>query len=81
MHIQVFVHDMLTLAVSDPDGHVELAVPEGTDIHGVVVLLSARSPLFDPRALLAVIDHVQVPMSQVLQDGDQVHLYMVIGGG
>jgi hypothetical protein len=72
---------MLTLAVSDPGGLVEMTVPEGTDIHGVVVLLSARSPLFDPRALLAVMDHAQVPMSRVLQDGDEVHLYMVIGGG
>ena len=81
MRVQVFVHDMLTLAVSDPDGQVEMTVPEGTDIHGMVTLLSERSPLFDPRGLLAVMDHVQVPMSQVLHAGDQVHLYMVIGGG
>jgi hypothetical protein len=81
MRVQVIAHDMLTLAVRDPDGQLEVSVPEGTDVRGLIEVLSERSPLFDPRALLAVKDHVQLSPSQVLQEGDQVHLYMLIGGG
>ncbi len=81
MKIQVTVHGMLTAAVREPGGQVELEVPEGTDILGVVEILSERSPLFDPRASLAVMDGVKVELGRTLLDGNRVDLYLMFGGG
>jgi hypothetical protein len=72
---------MLTAAVDDPGGHLTLSVPDGTDIRGVVEVLARRSPLFDPRACLATVDGVKVPLERALGDGDEVHLYLLFGGG
>jgi molybdopterin converting factor small subunit len=81
MRIRVTVHGMLTVAVKDPDGRVEVTVPEGTNVQGVVEKLSERSPLLDPRACLAVMGGVKVPGDRALQDGDEVHLHLIVGGG
>jgi molybdopterin converting factor small subunit len=82
MRIRVIVHGLLTVAVRDPDGVLELTVPEGSDIQAVLETLSERSPVFDPRAApIAVIDGVQVPLSRALQEGDEVRLYPIFGGG
>lgn len=81
MRIGVTVHGMLTAAVEDPEGHLVLSVPGGTCIRGVIETLAQRSPLFDPRACLAVIEGVQVPLDRELQDGERLHLYLLFGGG
>jgi hypothetical protein len=81
MRIRVTVHGLLTAAVSKPDNLLYLEVPEGSDIRGVIEILSERSPLFDPRASLAVVDGVKVPLERLLQEGDQVHLHLLFGGG
>ena len=75
------VHGLLTAAVADPYGHLVLSVSDGTDIQGLVELLSLRSPLFDPRACLALIEGVQVPLDRPLRDGEHLHLYPLFGGG
>ena len=81
MHIRVTVHGLLTAAVDDPGGHLTLSVSEGTDIQGLVEVLAQRSPLFDPRACLALVDDVQVPLDRPLRDGEHLHLYALFGGG
>ncbi len=81
MHIRVTVHGLLTAAVDDPDGHLVLSVSDGIDIQGLVELLALRSPLFDPRACLALVEGVQVPLDRPLRDGEHLHLYPIFGGG
>lgn len=81
MRIRVIAHGLLLAAVSHPDNSLELDVPEGTDTCGVIEVLAERSPLFDPRASLAVIDGVKVPLDRPLQEGERVHLHLLFGGG
>ena len=81
MRIGVVVHGMLTAAVRDPGGKMQVEVPDGGDIKKVVEILGERSPLFDPRSCLAVVDGVRVPLDRVLAEGEQVHLYVMFGGG
>jgi hypothetical protein len=49
--------------------------------HLAIEMLAQRSPLFDSRACLAVIEGVQVPLDRELQDVDLRHLYLLFGGG
>jgi hypothetical protein len=82
MRIRVVAHGLLTVAVQDPGGAIELTVPDGSDIQHVLWVLHDRSPVFDPRATpVAVIDGAQVPLNQVLHAGEEVHLYPIFGGG
>jgi len=81
VQIQVTVYGILVLAVPEPGGRIELAVPEGTDVQGVIEILQERSPLFEPRASLASMEGVQVPLDRVLRDGDHLQLYLMLGGG
>lgn len=81
MHIRVTVHGLLTVAVKDPDGRLEVTVPERTNVQGMVEILSEWSPVFDPRAYLAVMDGVKVAGDQPLKDGDEVDLHLIFGGG
>ena len=81
MLISVTVHGMLTAAVEDPDGQFDLAVPGSADVRDMVEILSERSPLFDHRACLALMDGERVSLDRSLRDGDQVDLYLMFGGG
>ena len=82
MHIRVVAHGLLTVAVQDPSGAIDLTVPDGSDIQHVLWILHDISPVFDPRATpVAVIDGAQVPLDQVMHDGEAVHLYPIFGGG
>jgi hypothetical protein len=82
MRIRVIVHGLLTVAVKDPDGVVELTLPVGSNIQGLLEILNERSPVFDPRATpVAMIDGAQVPLSRLLHGGEEVHLYPIFGGG
>ena len=82
MRIRVVAHGLLTVAVQDPGGAVDLAVPDGSDIQQVLWILHDRSPVFDPRATpVTVIDGAQVPLDRGLRDGEEVHLYPIFGGG
>jgi hypothetical protein len=79
--IRVIAHGMLTATVHEPEGRIELPAPDGIDVRGVIEILSERSPLFEVRACLAVIDGVRVPLDQLLQDGEEVNLSLLFGGG
>lgn len=82
MNVQVRAHGLLTAAVRNPEGLIRLEVPDGIDILGVVeILCEERSPLFDPRSCIAVMDGAKVPLDHILVDGDRVDLYVLFGGG
>jgi len=82
MRIRVVAHGLLTVAVQDPGGSIELTVPDRSDVQQVLWFLHDRSPVFDPRATpVAVIGGTQVPLDRVLHDGEEVHLYPIFGGG
>jgi molybdopterin converting factor small subunit len=81
MRIRVKLHGLLTTGMDFPDDVAELVVPERSDIAAVVEGFRERSALFDPRACLAIVAGVKVPLDHVLQDGDQVDLYFPFGGG
>ena len=81
MQVQVTLHGWLKIGVDNPDGLIELTLPEGTDVAGVIEALRGTSPMLDPRACLAMVGGVQVSLEQTLQDGDEVGLYPIFGGG
>lgn len=82
MRIRVIAHGLLTVAAQNPDGAIELTVPSGCDIQGAIEILHERSPVFDPRAApITLVDGVRVPLSRTLQDGEELHLYPIFGGG
>lgn len=82
MRIRVVAHGLLTVAVADPGGAIDLTVPNGSDVQQVLWILHDRSPVFDPHAApVAVIDSAQVSLDHILHDGETVHLYPIFGGG
>jgi len=72
---------MFKIGVKDPDGIVELTLPDETDVAGLLEALRETSPTLDPRACLVMIGGVRVPLEQTLEDGEEVHLYPVFTGG
>jgi molybdopterin converting factor small subunit len=73
---------MFKVGVDDPNGLIELALPEGTDVAGVIEVLREASPLLDPRACLVTVGGAQVPLlDRTLKDGDEVGLYPTFSGG
>lgn len=82
MRIRVVAHGLLTVAVKDPGGAIDLTVPDGSDVQQVLWILHDRSPVFDPRSTpIVVIGGSQTPLDHVLCDGEEVHLYPIFGGG
>ena len=55
MRVRVTLHGWLKVGVEDPDGLVELTLPDGTDVAGVVEALRETSPMLDPWACLAIV--------------------------
>ena len=58
-----------------------LTLPDGTDVAGVLAVFRQTSSFFDPRTCLALIDGERVELEQVLEDGEEVHLYHLFSGG
>ena len=83
MRVRVRVFGLLRAAVADPEGRLEITAPEGTDVAGLIALLATErsSSMFDARACLAVVDGARVPLSQVLEEGQEVGLYHTFSGG
>ncbi len=79
--IRIQPHGLLTAAVVEPGDWIELTLPSGTDVAGAVEVLGEISPLFDPRACLAIVEGAKVPLDYVLNQGDQVKLYHLFSGG
>jgi len=72
---------MFIIGVKDPDGVVELTLPDGTDVTGLAEALRETSPTLDPRACLAMIGGVIVSLDRTLKDGEEVHFYPTLTGG
>jgi len=81
MRIRVTLHGWLRIGVEAPDGLIELTLPDGTDVAGVIEALRETSPLLDPRACLVIVDGAQVPLDRTLKDGQEVGLYPTFSGG
>ena len=81
MRVRVTLHGWLKIGVDDPDGLIELTLPDGTDVAGVIEALHETSPMLDPRACLTIVGGARVPLDRTLKDSEEVHLYPVFGGG
>ncbi len=81
MRVQVTLHGWLKVGVDDPDGLIELTLPDGADVAGVIEALRETSPMLDPRACLVIVGGAQVPLDQTLKDGEEVGLYPTFSGG
>jgi hypothetical protein len=79
--VRVVAHGLLTMGIDDPSGETLLTLPPGSDVGHVIAVLSRSSSFFDHRSCLAFIDGSQVPLSTVLEGGEEVHLYIPFGGG
>jgi len=81
MRVRVTLHGWLKVGVDDPDGLIELILPDETDVAGVIEALRETSPLLDPRACLAMVGGASVPLDRTLKDGEEVRLYPTFSGG
>ena len=81
MRIRAKLHGTFTIGVDTPDNLIELTVPDGTDVAGVIDVLRKTSPVLDPRACLAMVEGARVPLDRTLNDGEEVYLYPIFGGG
>ncbi len=81
MQVQVTLLGWLKTGVDDPDGRIELTLPDGTDVAGAIEALRETSPLLDPRACLALIGGAPAPLDRTLENGEELTLYPIFGGG
>lgn len=81
MQVRVKLHGLFTIGVDDPDGLVELALPDEMDVAGVIEALRETAPMLDPRSCLAMVGGAKVPLDRTLRDGEEVHLYSLFSGG
>jgi sulfur carrier protein ThiS len=81
MQVEVQPHGLLSAAVDRPGDWIELTLPQGTDVAGAMKVLNEISPLFDPRACLAIVEGAKAPPDRILKHGDQVKLYHLFSGG
>ena len=81
IQISVQPHGLLSAAVDEPGGWIELTLPQRSDLAGAMEALNQISPLFDARACLAIVDGEKVALDRVLKHGDQVKLYHLFSGG
>lgn len=81
MQVRVRLHGMFRVGVDDPDGLVELSLPDEADVAGMIEILRETSPMLDPRACLVMISGAAVPLDRTLKDGDEVLLYPIFSGG
>ena len=79
--VTVSVHGLLQAAVRHPDESLQVVLAAGADVLTLIEALSVRTPLFDPRATIAVVEGVKVPLDRKLCDGELVQLYPIFGGG
>ena len=81
VRIRVKLYGLLTIGINDPDHLVEVTLPDGTDVAGLIESLRKTSPKLDPRACFAMLGGGRVPLDRTLQEGEVVHLYPIFGGG
>ena len=81
MQVRVTLYGWLRMGVSHSDDSLELTLPSGVDVAGVIEALRTTSPMLDPRSCLAMIDGARVPLDRILKEGEEMHLYPVFSGG
>jgi molybdopterin converting factor small subunit len=81
MLVRVKLHGWLKTRLRDSSVSLEMDMPEGSDIAGLIDLLRESSSLPERRAVVAVIDRVRATHDRPLQDGDKVHFYQMVSGG
>jgi hypothetical protein len=81
MHVRVVLHGWYTVGLENPDGCLDVDVPEGTDVAGIAQALRERSPMLDAYASLVMIGGKKVELNRVLMEGEEVHFYPVFSGG
>lgn len=81
MQVRIKLYGSLTIGINDPDHLVELTLPDGTDVGGMIESLRQTSPMFDPRSCFAMVGGGRVPLDRTLADGEEVHLYPMFSGG
>jgi hypothetical protein len=81
MRVRVTLYGWFRLGVSNPDNALEVILPCGIDVAGVIEALRKTSPMLDPRSCLAMIDGARVPLDRILKEGEEMHLYPVFSGG
>ena len=81
MRVRVKLYGLLTVVTRNPDNLVELTLPDGTDVAGLIEAFRETSSLFDPRSCIAIVGSQRVPFSRTLKDGEEVHLYHLFTGG
>lgn len=81
MQIRVKLYGWFKIGLDDPEGLVELTLPEGTDVAGVVHALADSSSMLDPRSCLVMIEGTRVGLERSLTDGEEMHIYPIFSGG
>ncbi len=81
VRVRVKLHGLFTIGVGNPDGLIELTVPDGTDVSRVIEALRETSPMLDPRSCLVIVGGARVLLDQTLQDDEGVCLYSLFSGG
>jgi len=81
MRVRVKLHGMFKVGVKDPDGVVELTLPDETDVAGLIETLRETSPMLDPRSCLIIVGGATVPLDRTLKDDEEVSLYPIFSGG
>jgi molybdopterin converting factor small subunit len=81
MRVRAKLHGLFTIGVGNPDGLIELTLPDGTDVAGVIEALRETSPMLDPRSCLIMVGGAKVPLDRILKDGEEVQIYPIFSGG
>ena len=79
--VSVRVHGLLQAAVRHPDESLQVVLAAGADVLTLIEALSVRTPLFDARATIAVVQGVKVPLHRKQCEGELVQLHPIFGGG
>ena len=74
-------HGLLQAAVRHPDESLQVSLPAGADVLTLIEAFSVRTPASDPRATIAVVQGVKVPLDRKQCDGELVQLRPIFGGG
>jgi molybdopterin converting factor small subunit len=81
IRVRITMYGLLTVAVRDPESVVDVELPVGSDVAGLIDTLAETSPMFDARSILAVANGVLVGHDHQLSEGEEIGLYHTFSGG
>ena len=67
MRVRVTLHGWLKVGVDNPDGLIELTLPDETDVAGVIEALRETLSMLDPRSCLVMVGSARVPLDRALK--------------